>query len=273
MDKPGLLRRVGNCGACLELDRAWIAWEGTLEGRLILTGGSRAQDLVDVGVWLLTTSPQGVSIPAAARRWGTRLVPPLQRLELPFSLELGWGHAAIGGLATVRAVMTLSGSLLWNSLQSPRVDISVPIQVVAPADFAQAAAMLAELTSLKLAQWTGMGPNEAAVDLRAGPGPSALRSARLSLRRDVTGFVAELAVDPLRGLAAQAEIRLPTGDPEGVRQALAECLGHFQYGVAELPIPAVRPGQDSTTLPRPATSGAPSAEQLPLPSEAESARR
>jgi hypothetical protein len=43
--------------------------------------------------------------------------------------------------------------------------------------------------------------------------------------------------------------------------------------VAELPIPAVRPGHYSTTLPRPATSGAPSAEQLPLPSEAESARR
>jgi hypothetical protein len=258
---------------CLELERAWIAWEGTLEGRLILTGGNRVQDLVDVGVWLLTTSPQGVSVPSAARRWGTRLVPPLQRLELPFSLELGWGHAAIGGLATVRAVMTLSGSLLWNSLQSPRVDISVPIQVVAPADFAQAATMLAELTNLKLGQWTGLGKNGAAVDLHADRGPSALRSARLTLRRDVIGCLAELAVDPLRGLPAHAEVRLPAGDPEGVRQALAECLGQFQYGVAELPIPAGRPGHDSTTLPRAAASEAPSSKQLPLPSEPEGSPR
>jgi hypothetical protein len=267
MEKPGLLRRVGNCGACLELDRAWIAWEGTLEGRLILAGGKRTQDLVDVGVWLLTTSPQGVSVPSAARRWGTRLVPALQRLDLPFSLELGWGHAAIGGLATVRAVMTLPGSLLWSTLQSPRVDISVPIQVVAPADFAQAAAMLAELTSLKLGDWAALGTKGAAIDLHAGPSQSALRSARLSIRREAIGCTAEVAVDPLRGLPARAEVRLPAGDPEGVRQALAECLGQFQYGVAELPIPAGRPGHDSTTLPRPAMSGAPSLEQLPLPSE------
>lgn len=264
-------RTAGACRATLEVERRWLPWSGRLDGRLILEGREKPQKLLACDVTLFTQIPESGDTPTITdhRRWERRTVQPQERVELPFSLKMGWGSPGFGQIGGIRAtVTTVAGFFGWPHR------LYLPLDVNPPGEFVRIAATLADMADMELGLWKVVSSGDGAemrVTSRDREAP--LSEIRLRLFRSPGRVYGELQTEArprggrVIGERRKIPVRFERDDPDEIRRVLRACLEPMLTGTETMPIPASPLEAVRDDLPLPAEPRPPGARDLPRPAD------
>jgi hypothetical protein len=269
--RPFERARVGAWEATLELQSATAPWGGSVEGVMTIRCTDRAQRISGCEVRLMVPpagSTANSMLPSGTSACGFRDLKPGERLDLPFSLKVGWGTFAFGPYGMTQGIVRTPG-FLWNR----QTVLALQVDIVPPPSFVQVAAAVSELTGLGLELWQVVSSGDgAAIALTSPMRNNPLRAAHLELFRGPDRDYGELLIDPRRGVpGAPAQrrrfsLRFPKDDPDEISAVVRRCLNPVLSRSEILPIPSTRPVTNGADLPRPAEANASDPETLPRPS-------
>lgn len=269
--KPCERARMGAFEVTLELDSASAPWGGTVEGLLRVDCGERAQRINGCEIRLMVPpagSTANSMLPTGSSACAFRDLQPGERLDLPFSLKVGWGTFAFGPYGMTQGIVRTPG-FLWDR----QTVLTIQVDIVPPPSFVQVASAVSELTGLGLELWQVVSSGDgAAIALTSPMRDNPLRAAHLELFRGPERDYGELLIDPRRGVPGapgqrrRFTLRFPKDDPEQITAVVRRCLEPVLTRSEALPIPSTRPIPQVADLPRPAEGDPSDPETLPRPS-------
>jgi hypothetical protein len=248
---------LAGCQLQLELDTRTVRWHEELSGTLFLEGGGFARTVsVYVGIEAYPDQVARGQELLPSRDWKAVEVKPWERVRVCFALRMP------GSVPFRRQRLRAVVRADWRHSTT----LSAEIHVAPPLPFQQVAAVLEELTGVRVSSWTTVEMGDAVVARFVPPreGPKPFDALELELFHNNGMIYGTLTLDPLnrtfadrlRSAAGADRVSIPFRFPEadfgGVRAYYQQTLRSLMDDLHDLPIPAVQAAPSAATLPLPA---------------------